>query len=179
MVTLPGRAEADIIVTAWHCLELYGDLSRTISFTLETASGETLERRARRLADGGGMDADWAILRVRPAIPRTRLAALQPHPALADADRPITMAGYSRDPGIGEGGRRLTFDRGCSITGRTSELGETDCIAYKGASGGAVIQITGSGKPMLSGVISQGNGAGKSTYVPLAAFRRTLYHYLR
>ena len=31
LVSLPGRLEADIIVTAWHCLELYQDLSKPIS----------------------------------------------------------------------------------------------------------------------------------------------------
>jgi hypothetical protein len=179
LLTPPGRAEADTIVTAWHCLELYGDLSRAITFTARTASGELLEREAYQLADGGGMYADWAILRLRPAVSSRQLAAMQPHPAPADPGRPITMAGYSRDAGVGEGGRVLTFDPDCAITAQRPDLGETDCTAFKGASGGAVIQFASGGQPRFCGVISQGNGTGKSTYVPLDAFRKTLNHYLQ
>lgn len=179
LVAPPGHREADVIVTAWHCLELYRDLSREIIFTTQTASGEVLERKAYPLADGGGMSADWAILRLRPAVPEAQLAAMQPHTALADARRPVTMAGYSRDEGLGAGGRVLTFDPDCAITGQNPDFGETDCTAFKGASGGAVIQFAGSGAPLLCGVISQGNGMGKSTYVPLVSFRKTLIRYLR
>lgn len=179
LIALPGRTEADTVVTAWHCLELYGDLSRPITFTARTANGETLERHARRLDDGGGMAADWAILRLQPAVPRQQLAALHPHPALADPGRPVTMAGYSRDPGLGNEGRILTYHPDCAITRSKPGLGETDCTAFKGASGGAVIQVSAGGEPRVCGVISQGNGSGTSTYVPLEAFRKRLIRYLR
>lgn len=179
LVALPGRSHADIIVTAWHCLELYGDLSRDIVFTARTSTGELLERSARRLADGGGMAADWAILRLDRAVPHRQVAALQPHPAVADPARPVTMAGYSRDPGLGSGGRVLTYHPDCAITGSEPGWGETDCTAFKGASGGAVIQFSASGEPLVCGVISQGNGSGTSTYVPLETFRSSLIRYLR
>ncbi len=179
LLSLPGRPEADIIITAWHCLELYRDLSRDITFTARSPSGELLERRARRLADGGGMSADWAILRLQPGIPRRQLAGLQPHPALADPARPVTMAGYSRDSGIGDGGRVLSFHPDCAITESRPRLGETDCTAFKGASGGAVIQLSRQGEPLVCGVISQGNGSGRSTYVPLEAFSKSLRRHLR
>lgn len=179
LLALPGRPEADTIITAWHCLELYGDLSRAITFTAQSPSGELLARPARRLADGGGMAADWAILRLQPGIPRQQLAALQPHPALADPTQPVTMAGYSRDPGVGDGGRVLSFHPDCAITRSGPGQGETDCTAFKGASGGAVIQLSSQGEPLLCGVISQGNGSGRSTYVPLQAFRRSLSRHLR
>jgi hypothetical protein len=179
LVAPAGRTASDVIVTAWHCLELYGDLSRTITFTALTAAGEVVERQAFRLADGGGMHADWALLRLRPAVPSGQLAALQPHPALADAGRPVTMAGYSRDAGIGEAGRVLTFDPDCTITRQRPALGETDCTAFRGASGGAVIQFSSGGEPLLCGIISQGNGTGKSTFVPVDVFRKTLDHHLQ
>lgn len=179
LLALPGRPDADIIVTAWHCLELYGDLSRAITFTARSTSGELLERHARRLEDGGGMAADWAILRLQTGIPRPQVAALQPHPTNADPGRPVTMAGYSRDTGIGDGGRVLSFHPDCAITGSGPGLGETDCTAFKGASGGAVIQLSRQGEPLVCGVISQGNGNGRSTYVPLETFRKSLARYLR
>lgn len=179
LVALPGRSHADTVVTAWHCLELYGDLSRDIVFTARTRSGEWLEWSARRLADGGGMAADWAILRLDRAVPRGQLAALQPHPAVADPGRPVTMAGYSRDPGLGGGGRVLTYHPDCAITDSEPGLWETDCTAFKGASGGPVIQFSAGGEPLVCGVISQGNGSGTSTYVPLETFRASLNRYLR
>lgn len=179
LIALPGRSHADTVVTAWHCLERYGDLSRSITFTARTSNGELVERSARRLADGGGMTADWALLRLDAAVPRRQLAALQPHPTVADPGRPVTMAGYSRDPALGSGGRVLTYHPDCAITVRKPGLGETNCIAFKGASGGAVIQLSASGEPLVCGVISEGNGSGTSTYVPMESFRASLNRYLR
>jgi hypothetical protein len=179
LVTLPGRVEADTIVTAWHCLELYKDLSQPISFTVATVSGELLQRQAHRLANGGGMHADWAILRLRPAVPAQEVAALLIHPQMADPKRPVTMAGYSRDKGIGDEGRVLTFDPACAITSQKRGLGETDCTAFKGASGGAVIQLFDAGRPRVCGVISQGNSQGHSTFVPVSGFRKAINLYLK
>ncbi|NQX88629.1 MAG: trypsin-like peptidase domain-containing protein [Halioglobus sp.] len=179
LVALSGSGNADVIITAWHCLERYQDLSRSILFTSQTASGDLLQREARPLSDGGGMHADWAILRLRPAVPTTQLSAMALLHTTADAGHPVAMAGYSRDRGLSEGDRLLTYDPECAITAQTTEAVDTDCIAFKGASGGAVIQFDANDRPRLCGVISQGNGAGRSTYVPLALFRKTLLQYLR
>ena len=179
LVTLAGRVEADTIVTAWHCLALYKDLSQRISFSLTTVSGELLQRQARLLATGGGMHADWAILQLRPAVPTQEVTALLIHPQLADPQRPVTMAGYSRDKGIGDEGRVLTFDPACTITAQRRRLGETDCTAFKGASGGPVIQFFEAGEPRVCGVISQGNGQGHSTFVPVSGFRNAINLYLK
>ena len=178
LVSLPGRIEADIIVTAWHCLELYHDLSKPIVFSAETASGAVLKREAHRLADGGGMHADWAILGLRKAVPAHAMIALQVHPQFADSERPIVMAGYSKDKGIGDEGRVLTFDPACTIIAQEQALGETNCTAFKGASGGAVIQLFDSGEPRICGVISQGNGQDHSTYVPVDSFRNAINLHL-
>jgi len=179
LVALPGRDEADTIVVAWHCLELYRDLSRPIVYTAQTASGDRLEREARRLADGGGMHADWAILRLRRAVPNRQVAALNPLPVRADPGVRVTMAGYSRDERLGQRGQVLTFDADCSITSQRAGAAETDCSAFKGASGGAVVQLSGTGEPRLCGVISQGDGAGRSTYAALHDFRHRLIRFLR
>lgn len=178
LVSLPGRVEADIIVTAWHCLALYRDLSKPIFFTAETVSGAILKRQVYRLADGGGMHADWAILGLRNAVPAQAMTALSVHPQFADSEQPIMMAGYSRDKGIGDEGHVLTFDPACAIIAQEQALGETNCTAFKGASGGAVIQIIDNGEPRICGVISQGNGQGHSTYVPVDSFRNAINLHL-
>jgi hypothetical protein len=178
LVAFPGRTQADTIITAWHCLELYSDLSQAITFTVVTASGEILERDASRLQDGGGMHADWAILRLDRAIPAQQIAALRVHPQAADPAMPVTMAGYSRDNGLGEAGRALTFDADCAITALERDFGDTNCTAFKGASGGPVVQLSDAGEPRVCGVISQGNGEGRSTFFPVSGFRTALNLYL-
>lgn len=179
LVSSATQRDANTIITAWHCLELYGDLSKPILFTAVTVSGESLEREALRLADGGGMHADWAILRLRRKISSQQIIALNVHPHIADPDQPITMAGYSSDSGIGNSGQTLTFDPACAIYQQQPRLGDTNCVAHKGASGGAVVQLSESGQPLICGVISQGNGEGRSTFVPVSRFRNAINLYLQ
>ncbi|MCB1690198.1 MAG: trypsin-like peptidase domain-containing protein [Halioglobus sp.] len=178
LVARAGRSHADIIITAWHCLEWYGDLSRPITFTVVDTSGEPLHREAYRLADGGGMHADWAILRLDNALQRSQVAALAIHAEAADPGQPIIMAGFSKDDGVGELGMALTFDPACAITAQGREMGDTDCTAFKGASGGAVVQLSENGEPRICGVISQGNGEGRSTFVPVGRFRSALNRHM-
>jgi hypothetical protein len=160
----PGT-HADTIVTAWHCLAFYNDLSKPITFTLPPDD----VREAYRVADGGGMHADWAVLRLfQPIVGNLALAV---HPERADPARPISMAGFARDPATSDGDARLTFDPSCLITRQGANVSDTDCVAYKGASGGAVVQLSLTGEPELSGVISQGDGAGLSIFVPVTVFR--------
>ena len=168
LVSRRSGNRADTIVTAWHCLAFYSDLSRPITFLLP-GQDRSEEREAYRVADGGGMHADWAVLRLfQPVVSDLALAI---HPDRADPARPVSMAGYSRDPAMGDGGTRLTFDPSCLITRQWATVSDTDCVAYKGASGGAVVQLSLAGEPELSGVVSQGNGAGLSIFVPVAVFR--------
>ncbi|WP_157976506.1 trypsin-like serine peptidase [Parahaliea mediterranea] len=170
-----GR-RADTIVTAWHCLEYYEDLSRRIVFQLTDNSGQVLEFEARQLADGGNIEADWAILRLQRAV----LPGTAPALAIADtvASAPLLMAGYSRDAGIGMAGQQLSYDPACAVTHQDKTFSDSDCRAYKGASGGAVIQVGSDGSPALTGVISQGDGEGLSRYIPIGIFKRTLLGYL-
>lgn len=179
LVSNTTQHDANIIITAWHCIELYSDLSKPILFTALTRSGEPVKREALRLADGGGMHADWAILRLRRNISSQQIIALNVHPHIADSDRTVTMAGYSRDSGLGDSGETLTFDPACVIYHQQRSLGDTDCMAHKGASGGAVIQLSKSAEPLLCGVISQGNGEGRSTFVPVSKFRNAINLYLK
>ena len=180
--TLVGRKashRADTIVTAWHCLEFYNDLSRPITFTLLPGHRGDLTREAYRLGDGGGMHADWAILRLYRPVAAGEIAPLTVGVDEVDRARPVIMAGYSRDDDLGEGGRRLTFDPACRITAQTPARGNTDCRAHKGASGGAVVQLSPEGVPQLTGVISSGDGEGTSIFVPVARFQAALRQHLR
>ncbi|MEH6636000.1 MAG: trypsin-like serine protease [Halioglobus sp.] len=175
----PGT-KADTIITAWHCLEFYNDVSQAITFTLSARSADpVITSEAYRLADGGGMHADWAILRLYQAIPSDQVSAVNIHPERADPSRPITMAGYSRDNGLGDNGERLTFDPQCRITHQANGGSNSNCTAYKGASGGAVMQLSHLGQAQFCGVISQGNGEGISTFVPLSGFRNAINLHLR
>tara|TARA_R110001599_G_scaffold353870_1_gene601329 strand:+ start:116865 stop:117656 length:792 start_codon:yes stop_codon:yes gene_type:complete len=173
-----GRA-ADTIITAWHCLANYTDLSKPIVFTLVSGVQQVMQREAYRLTDGGGMHADWAILRLRLPVPAGKANALLVHPGRADPVRSITMAGYSRDAAMGDYGNRLTFDAACLITAEERGISDSNCTAYKGASGGAVVQVSGAGTPLLSGVISEGDSVGLSTFVPVAVFRGAINQHLR
>lgn len=179
LVALPDRSTANTLITAWHCLERYGDLSRPILFWVTSVSGETLQREAYRLQDGGGMYADWAILRLRDPIRSDQVAALPIHPQAADPERPIVMAGFSKDKGLGARGLTLTYDPLCAITAQNRDIADTTCTAFKGASGGAVVQLSEGGKPKVCGVISQGNGKGRSTFIPVSGFRNALDIYLQ
>jgi hypothetical protein len=174
LIAANAAPQADLIVTAWHCLEAYRDLSKRITFTLLPGSPAPRIISARPVADGGSMAADWALLRLTEAVARADVPALALNPGLADPEKTVLMAGYSRDAGIGAGGRILSFDPACRITRSNAELGYSDCRAHKGASGGAVIQLNDDGEPLLSGIISEGDGLQDSRFVPIAVVRDAL-----
>ena len=178
LVASPNAQQADTIVTAWHCLEFYNDLSRPITFTLLPGTPGSIETEVRRLADGGGMYADWALLRLQTPVARDTVVALSIDPHRANPARPITLAGYSRDPGLGNNGSALTYDASCQITRQERGSSNTDCTAYKGASGGAIVQLGSDGQAWLSGVVSRGNSSDVSIYVPVEGFRSAILRYL-
>jgi len=181
LVTKSAGNRADTIITAWHCLEFYTDLSKTITFTLFNGHKRSFSTEAYRLVDGGGMDADWAVMRLRQSVPASVAPALKLHPEKANAKRPITMAGYSNDSLSGGTGDHLSYDPACTITRQAAARGrsESNCAAMKGASGGAVIQLSADGEPLLAGVISQGNGRDFSVFVPVEDFRKAIIADLR
>ncbi|MEM8561772.1 MAG: trypsin-like peptidase domain-containing protein [Pseudomonadota bacterium] len=169
-----SSARADTIVTAWHCLENYRDLSQPILFTLAAGQNPPIQREAYRLFDGGGMYADWAILRLFVPVHSDHATVLPIHPTTAKSGISIAMAGYSRQTALGDFGNRLTFDPMCSITQRSDDVVESDCHAQKGASGGAVVQPGDNGTFWFVGVISEGDGQGISRFVPVDVFRAAL-----
>lgn len=179
LVSTPGAKAADTIITAWHCLEFYKDLSKNITFTLLPASGTPISALVRRLADGGSMHSDWAILRLHKPVASEQVSPLLIHPSRLGVESLIAMAGYSSDPGLGQGGDLLTYDPKCTVTVQVRNSSNSNCRAFRGASGGAVVQLSSSGEAWLSGVISQGDGQEMSTFIPVARFRSAINQYLR
>ena len=179
LVSRHGTWEANHVVTAWHCLEYYRDLSMTITFSLPNLSPKPEVREARTLVDGGGMNADWAILRLAAPVSFSPSSALVLDPANTAGNSALVMAGYSRDDGLGQSGEALTYHENCRQLPDQRHSAHTDCQAYKGASGGPVVRYSAEGIVYLAGVISEGNGEGTSTYVPISRFRSLLTHYLR
>ncbi len=172
------ETSADTIITAWHCLEFYSDLSKTITFTLLYGTKQSITRSAYRISAGDNMNGDWAVLRLSQSVPTSSVAALRVHPGAADRQRAITMAGYSKN----SPGERLSYDPDCSII--MAEPARQDgitsnCKALKGASGGAVVQLSAQGEPLLAGVISQGDGQNMSVFVPVDEFRSAIQASLR
>ena len=76
LIAPPASTQANTIVTAWHCLEFYRDLSKVITFTLRNGTAKSFSIEARILEHGGGMHADWALLRLQSPVPTSTLAAL-------------------------------------------------------------------------------------------------------
>lgn len=173
----PASSEADVVITAWHCLEFYNDLSRPILFTLLPQGPAPVTREAYRVADGGGMHADWALLKLREPVPAAHVAGLVANDGSGPTPARVTMAGYSRDKGLGERGNVLTYHPYCAVTQWQS--GESDCSAFKGASGGAVVKLSASGQASYAGVISRGNSEDISIFVPVTEFRTPLNRALR
>jgi hypothetical protein len=179
LVSKTHSPSSDIIITAWHCLEYYRDLSKPITFTLLPASGEPISSEAYRLTDGGDIHSDWAILKLSRAVSSDQVSSLHINPGSAVENRPIIMAGYSADADKGQSGNHLTYDPACSFTVNSSHSNNSNCLAHKGASGGAVVQLSEQGQAWFSGVISQGDGNSTSTFVPVAGFRSAINRHLR
>jgi hypothetical protein len=168
----PGR----YILTAWHCVEYYRDLSQAIIFTLPAAG---IEREARLVASGGGMHADWALLRLLlPVAAESVLPFMALTAATENAQSGLTMAGYSSDNTLGLSGSVLTYDPDCTVITRESSAITTNCTAYKGASGGPVVGHFKNAPPRLLGVISAGDSRTRSLYAPSSLFASALRQYL-
>ncbi|MFT5484718.1 MAG: hypothetical protein ACI9GW_003386 [Halieaceae bacterium] len=169
------------IVTAWHCLEYYSDLSRPISFLLTRLNGVELTREARIFIDGGDMDRDWAVLSLSKPISLDGMSVLS-HSAsglslLAEPDAAITVAGYSGDSGLGQNGDRLTYQENCQSGARTKNSISVNCVAHKGASGGPAVVTVQEEESLvhyLAGIISQGNGVDTSILIGGDSFSRAI-----
>lgn len=163
----------NLILSGWHCIEFYGDLSRDIRFTLPNTDPPQ-QRVAWRVADGGGMDADWLLLKLNKPVDRV-IAQPVPVTGLEIAESislSLTLAGYSRDQGLGRGGKQLSYHPGCRILANEWYRVATDCLAFKGASGGPVVL-----HDQIIGVVSSGDSRKLSYYTPSLSFLGALRRY--
>jgi len=176
LVDLPGASKNRWIITAWHCLEHYADLSRRIVFSLPHSAQPSLSRDATVVAGGNSMHEDWALLRLdHPVDP-----AQAPPMALGAASgvsATVSMAGFSRDEGLGQRGAVLTYDEHCRLVRKHGRDFQTNCTAFKGASGGPVVEAGSNGSAELTGVVSQGDSASVSVFVPIQRFFAQLRQY--
>jgi len=152
LVSLGEQPRSKLLLSAWHCLEDYVDLSRPITF--EVPKGERVE--VRPLASGGSMHSDWVLLR----LPRDLPDPLPLAEAVEDLTAPVRLAGYPRDA-------ETLRMQDCRNTGRDGRDQRTGCVARRGASGGAVVSLPANGGPRFIGVISRGDGVSQSIYVPV------------
>jgi hypothetical protein len=167
--------QAAYLLSAWHCIEHYRDLSYDITFELP---GSSLVRRARLVDSGGSMAADWALLKLVQAVPTTTVTSMViPAKTPAVTNQPMIMAGYSSGPLGKLGAAPLSYDSHCQILEERAALVTTDCQASKGASGGPVISGLGDNMQLL-GVVSSGDGGSRSLYVPITVFAGALRQHL-
>ena len=162
------------VISAWHCLEYYKDLSKVISFSLPDSD---IERSAALVISGGSMSADWALLRLDQPIAIDTNVVLWTEPASVGKTT-LTSAGYSRDLTAADGARLLSYHRDCVVTAIAPAMVTTNCRAAKGASGGPMIAEV-NGEARLLGVLSTGDGEAISLYIPSDQFARRVAPYLR
>ncbi|MDP5070543.1 MAG: serine protease [Congregibacter sp.] len=158
---------SNLIISAWHCIELYRDLSKPLTF--ETADGAI--RSASLLHSGGGMHSDWALLRLNSPLPSPAFLGTENHQGAKN----LLMAGYPRS--LSSSPRVLAIATDCQIIGDDGPDRRSDCVLQKGASGGAVFSVAHPG-PQYLGVISRGDGESQSIYVPLRRFRDAIRAFL-
>ncbi len=164
IATHPAR-----LLSAWHCFDGYNDLTKPPM--VMTSEGPMA---LRLIASGGSMLADWALL-----APADRYvdAALSTYPSLVVAplrsmpNAAVVMAGFSHVSGDQQ--RQLRADMHCQASRADRHWVRSDCIAYKGASGGPVLQRMGS-EWRVVGVISakEDSGTRLFTLVPQRLLNR-------
>ena len=147
-----------IVLTAWHCLENYRDLSKEIQFELPMSEGRE-SRTARVVASGDHISADWALLRLAQPIEGTEPLLV----ANTTVEQSAWLAGYSQAGP--DGSRTLSWYKDCVTRPDGRRQFASDCGASKGDSGGPLLL----GKSVV-GVISVGDGASLTYSVASQAF---------
>jgi hypothetical protein len=155
-------------MSAWHCLEDYRDLSRSLTFVDHRGTAHTVRVRAT----GGGMDRDWALLELPSPLPNALLLSTEE----TDATSTLGMVGFPHTNTTAT----PTLLPACTVTGAIGRDLRTDCVIQRGASGGAVLHRVQAGSARLRyvGVISRGDGVSQSIFVPAASFLRDIRAYL-
>lgn len=165
------RAQLTWLLSAWHCFENYHNLGRPILLHMQDRTGKTYQRQVHIVKHGKSMQQDWALLRTDIPLPRT-LNALKMG---SYSDGQVSIAGFSGDSLLGQDGDVLTYEENCVPSANTLDPRQhsVSCTAYKGASGGAVIQAG-----RLVGIISQGDNQGTASFVSHAAYADHVARYI-
>jgi hypothetical protein len=164
VVAIEAGMRSPYLLSAWHCLEDYRDLSRPLIFTDAHGAQYTVQV----LTSGGGMHSDWALLRTANSLP----GALPLGADTGSDTSPVHLAGHPRATAADA----FTLLRDCSVSGTDGRDLRTDCVLQRGASGGAAVR--GVGGLRLVGVISRGDGVSQSIFVPVARFLGDIRRYL-
>ena len=177
LISKKGSHSSRFILTAWHCFENYSDISRPIHFEIKDLKGNIISRIAYRRSNGGGMHADWAILKLDKEVKRSMVKPIEYMTPDTSVGGSISIAGYTKDK-ISSGNRfDLDYDE-CKVTEIAIEVLLTDCKAVKGNSGGAVMLKIDQYNFGLVGIVSEGNERNISSFVPIKIFYPELQKYM-
>ena len=127
------------------------------------------------LETGGSMQEDWALL--APDSPLTVDTWIPISTTPHHIGQPLIAVGFApkhdqnRDYAVE---RYLLADITCSVIDVSTHPPASDCVAKKGASGGAMISLTDSGSARLQGIISAGDGEAVSYFYPAQSLIRRL-----
>ena len=161
-----------LFLSAWHCFE---DYRSTVIPILLIDHHTTTPVPMRLLETGGSMREDWALL--APKSPLTIDAWIPISTTPHHIGQPLIAAGFA--PQHDQNGddaveRYLLADIACSVIDASTHPPASDCVAKKGASGGAMIALTDSGSARLQGIISAGDGEAVSYFYPAQSLIRRL-----
>jgi hypothetical protein len=159
-----------LLLSAWHCFEDYAATQGPIQLFAQHSPNIPLP--VRLIVSGGSMSADWAVLTpltdtaIGAWIPLSLDAAQRGSRVLATGFAPETDSDKTEAHTETPSSRRLMYDPDCFVTTVTSRPARSDCVAKKGASGGAILGRTASGSVRVVGVISAGDGVSVSYFHP-------------
>lgn len=170
LVNFDHYKSSRIIVTASHCLREFNKNAGLIRFIIRTKSDQMIQRYVKVYKnshfDLSLKKSDYAILILSSSISKKDVT-----PVIIDKRSFMklqkqyrhhfaSLAGFSSD--IGGFGSKLTYDPQCKIHYFNKLYGKSNCIGYKGASGGPVIltayQNRKRKKSYLVGVVSYFKG---------------------
>ena len=161
-----------LFVSAWHCFEDYRSTITPIQLIdPDTATPVPI----RLLETGGSMQEDWALLTPDPPLSIDSWIPISTTPH--HIGQPLIAVGFAPQPdqtGDDAVQRYLLADIACSVIDADTHPPASDCVAKKGASGGAMIALTDSGSARLQGIISAGDGEAVSYFYPAPSLIRRL-----
>ena len=159
-----------LLLSAWHCFEDYAATQGPIQLFAQHSPETPLP--VRLIISGGSMSADWAILTPLTGTVVGAWIPLSPNPVqrgahvIAAGFAPATDSDRTEESPETPASRKLMYDPDCLVIAATSRPAQSDCVAKKGASGGAILGRTASGSVRVIGIISAGDGASVSYFHP-------------